>query len=396
MVSYIHAPTGTVASARDVADEVVTAARAQGYDIQVCYGFAPFADHSNKRCIDFMIAGEGSEKAGGRTAGHWVAEYVWRNRKRLGLNWQIWDRRIRRYQNTDRPKGAWYGYRGPSPHTDHVHIELDGSPYLPPTDVTPPPVKDKTKTHARIIQINCRLSSVRDDYPWTKRKPSMLKFLKANPASVIGVQECSEDIRIAMVKALGASWKEVHHAKVGLLFDGAKWKLLAKHSFDMDNEAEPDRRLLCVQLQSKRTDATLWFLVSHFGVHFVGAAAERVNQAIELLGHVKDLGILEGVVLADFNDFPIPPKTGVRLTMQGPKGVTLGVFYDLRHCIDVKNGQCDTHHGYKPTDRNGDWTDDILTSENVVVLEGELVLTDPGSDYPNATDHNALTALIEF
>lgn len=392
-VHYAKAPEGTVASARSIADEVVLAARAKGYDIQVCFGYASFPDHNNRRCVDFMIAGEGSERAGGKPAGRWIAEFLWSNRQRFGLNWEIWDRRIRRYQNTSRPLGLWYAYTGPKPHTDHVHAEFDGSPYMAPQVKA---ARDSTKSHAHIMQINTRLSSVADNHPWSGRRAGMLAMLKANPVSVIGAQECSDDIRRAMVAGQGPTWREVHHAKVALLYDGAKWTKMAAHSYDMDNEAEPDRRLLLVQLKRKASGTLLWFLVSHFGVHYKGAAAERINQAAEVLGHVKDLGIEEGVVLGDFNDFPMPPAAGVRQTMRGPDGVLLGVFYDLRHCTTVKDGGYDTHHGYRPTPAHGKWTDDILTSEHVIVLDGALVLTDPNSAYPNASDHNALTALIEF
>lgn len=145
MVDYLHPPYvaseangghGVLSHIRKMADEITLAARAAGYDVQTVWGYNSTPDHNNKRCLDFMVTGSSIPGSQRVEAGNWIANYVWENRYRLGLNWQIWNRRIRRYQNTSRPLAAWYTYSGPSPHTDHVHIEIAaGSIYVEPPNI---------------------------------------------------------------------------------------------------------------------------------------------------------------------------------------------------------------------------------------------------------------------
>lgn len=89
------------------------------------WGYDSQPDHNNRRCIDYMILNH--------AGGDFVAEYLWTHRKRLGLELLIWDRRIRRtYAKGLIPMGRWARYKGPHPHTDHVHAQTSRGAYSPP------------------------------------------------------------------------------------------------------------------------------------------------------------------------------------------------------------------------------------------------------------------------
>lgn len=95
------------------------------------WGYASFPDHNNHRCVDYMIVNPTLDRAAQVALGDAIARYHIDNAERLGVNWIIWNRRIYRYQNTNRGHG-WGVYTGPKPHTDHVHVEYDGSAYTEP------------------------------------------------------------------------------------------------------------------------------------------------------------------------------------------------------------------------------------------------------------------------
>lgn len=90
--------------------------------------------------IDFMCSKADGDK---------IAEYTWLNRKRLGMSYQIWNRRIRRdydhVQNGKKiPAGQWAPYfdgqsSNPSKaHTNHVHTSYYvGHKYVGPVVVAP-------------------------------------------------------------------------------------------------------------------------------------------------------------------------------------------------------------------------------------------------------------------
>jgi peptidoglycan hydrolase-like protein with peptidoglycan-binding domain len=115
-------PEGVQPAVKQKAAEIVAQFDA---DIRNVWGYASFPDHSNRRCVDYMIL---SEAGGDR-----IAQYHIDNAKRLNVNWVIWNRRIYRYQNTNRGHG-WAAYTGPKSHTDHVHVEYAEGSYTPPPD----------------------------------------------------------------------------------------------------------------------------------------------------------------------------------------------------------------------------------------------------------------------
>lgn len=119
---------GKVTSAtRAKAEEVWDYLDSKGVPLKRLWGMGPGDEHGVGRALDFMITGvAGSDNA----AGDLIADYLWSNRKRLGVKWIIWDRRIR--STSPGKPSTWTRYTGKNPHTDHVHVFFGTAAYVPP------------------------------------------------------------------------------------------------------------------------------------------------------------------------------------------------------------------------------------------------------------------------
>lgn len=128
--------TGVIPAVKKKCAEVVAATGV----VTHVWGGGSLPDHNNKRCIDFMI--------GSISDGNEVADYIWRNRSRLGLRLMIWNRRmISTYTSSGgRPAGVWGKYNGGNPHRDHPHVEFDSSPYRAPLGGGAAPTIDAGKS----------------------------------------------------------------------------------------------------------------------------------------------------------------------------------------------------------------------------------------------------------
>lgn len=88
--------------------------------------------------VDFMVSN--------RALGDRIAAYLWANRKRLGIRYVIWFRRI--ISETGRAPGQWLPYVNPVPskrgtasgdHTNHPHASFySDATYTPPSGTTSP------------------------------------------------------------------------------------------------------------------------------------------------------------------------------------------------------------------------------------------------------------------
>lgn len=88
-------------------------------------------EHATGLALDFMVGGD-------HALGEKIATYLWDNRIRLGVDWIIWNRRIR---NPKKNGGAWRTYTGDNPHTDHPHVKFSTTAYTAPPAPTPTPPK---------------------------------------------------------------------------------------------------------------------------------------------------------------------------------------------------------------------------------------------------------------
>lgn len=137
MPALSKVPYGVIPSVPPKAAEIIAAT---GNRVTHVWGYNVVPDHNNKRCVDFMVRSIAD--------GNVVADYIWRNRARLGLRLMIWNHRIiSTYRaSSGRPAGVWWRYNGGNPHTDHPHVEFDSSPYRAPSGgaPTPPPAPAPT------------------------------------------------------------------------------------------------------------------------------------------------------------------------------------------------------------------------------------------------------------
>ncbi|MDP9399296.1 MAG: peptidoglycan-binding protein, partial [Actinomycetota bacterium] len=68
--------------------------------------------HPAGRALDFMVRGSKGDR---------VARYVKSHAKQYRVEYIIWDRKI---WSVARKAEGWRRYRGPNPHTDHVHVNF--------------------------------------------------------------------------------------------------------------------------------------------------------------------------------------------------------------------------------------------------------------------------------
>lgn len=269
-------------------------------------------------------------------------------------------------------------------------------------------------TVIRLLQVNTRLysSSLLDGHPWDAknnpkprsgdfpfRRDPFLKMLDYAKPDLIAVQECDhEDVVLAdLLPHLGKTWAQESRGKVAVLYNGALFELVKSYEWDMPNGPADPRRLVLAHLRERSTGADLWFGSAHLGVHFTGEQAARRTQAKFILDRLAELKLdpaKDRVAIAgDINDTPTYPSLGVRTVMRA------GGLTDLRTRLsdaDMNGDMRNTHHGYKPTQNEGRWLDEIFTSKPVKPLKGEVIPLDPTHDYPNASDHNAVLARLEI
>lgn len=137
-ISYAGAVSAPV---RSKGLEVYNALRTgKGVTLTHIWGKGASGDHAKGIALDFMIF----ENA---AAGHYIANYLMANAKRLGVQYLMWNHRI---WNVDKDKyGAWrwVADRGSvtENHMDHVHVTLKSSStaYVPPSPVVAKPSPTK-------------------------------------------------------------------------------------------------------------------------------------------------------------------------------------------------------------------------------------------------------------
>ena len=129
MINYDKQLGAVTGATREIAHETIEACADAGNGwLKQIYGYNPASvpEHSSGRAIDYMC---------NRAQGDWISDYLWANRKRLGLKWMIWRQHIR---STTPGKGdSWriMEDRGNSTqnHMDHVHAFFDDT-YTPLAD----------------------------------------------------------------------------------------------------------------------------------------------------------------------------------------------------------------------------------------------------------------------
>lgn len=131
--------------------EIYDAAIAAGHSVRYLWGYDPNksnTEHHSGRSLDFMVYD--------KTTGKFIRDYIWKNRKRLGLQHVIWDQHIT--STTTQPgKIRLMADRGnpTANHKDHVHVLFFTGAYEKPsdggTDPKPPTKKTNEEVAAEIV-----------------------------------------------------------------------------------------------------------------------------------------------------------------------------------------------------------------------------------------------------
>lgn len=154
----VHTELGNVKThTKQVAYEVVKAARAAGYPIYFVWAAGGSEDHLTGDAVDFMDYADGTVAHPGPirlNVGQWIYEYVWSNRVRLGVHYEIFNRLIR--STTGQPPNVSLGYHGTTdPHVNHVHLSLLTNP-----PAYKPPVVDRIRPHLWLSLFRAAMSDI--------------------------------------------------------------------------------------------------------------------------------------------------------------------------------------------------------------------------------------------
>jgi endonuclease/exonuclease/phosphatase family metal-dependent hydrolase len=216
----------------------------------------------------------------------------------------------------------------------------------------------------------------------------LARVIISTEPSIVTVQECcpaqEQDLMLDLGRWSKSKWRLATHGNSGVMWDTAKWNGSNIRDFDLTSaKGEKTRRLTLADLTSVKTGGKFTVGATHLSVHFSTSAIWRIRQVDQICDVLKgDLNVIG----ADLNSTLDTTKPGPRKEFKTDQSM-LGL---RDKCSDVKNGAWNTHHGYKPTEREGKWLDEIETGAAITVYGAELVRTG------NATDHNGLLGRVEF
>lgn len=354
------------------------------------YSSSSSSDHRNRRCIDYMVIGQPTAAARVRLGDAIVAYHI-KNAKRLGVNGVIWNHGVWGFPH----EGGQGSYRGPyakrrkytgtsNPHTDHVHVEYDGSAYVGP--VKPP---TPTPVHGTGGGVVATLNIQNPDFrstqqsaaPWSKRLPAIVALLKKSNASILILNECGKEQAADIQARLGKAWVWDRLGTNVVMRRGDMWsdrRLVQKY---LSGPTEGYRRSLVARelVRTGSKQPSMLIAATHLEALSSGfvktedeAQALRDKQAREVDALVTQT---RTVLCGDFNDADV--ATGPRAILQA------GGLTSILLKTTVKNSNLGTSGA-------GRFIDDILTSRDLTVRAAEVI--DAGS----ASDHNLLRCQVSF
>ena len=144
-LNYLLSKIGSVSDpTRKKAIEIIKAAQAHGHVVRFVWGMGSSYEHATGRALDIMVNNE--------AAGDFVRNYVWENRKRLGLRHVIWEQHITSTVVSPGVRRRMKD-RGDSTqnHYDHNHIFfLNNDAYQAPEKLVAPKPRRKPKTKKQV------------------------------------------------------------------------------------------------------------------------------------------------------------------------------------------------------------------------------------------------------
>jgi endonuclease/exonuclease/phosphatase family metal-dependent hydrolase len=252
---------------------------------------------------------------------------------------------------------------------------------LTTTEPPPPPYALREK----VLTLNTRRSTADvPGYTWrgNDRVSKCVALIRDSGASLVGAQECTPLQRGDITRKLGLG--AVSKGNVVVFYDPKVWALGGSKGYDLKTGAD-DRWLIAATVRHRESDLELRVASTHLtnleGPD--GGDGWRLGQVGEIFEHEPGLDVL-------FGDFNSSSGVHARLAQSG--------FIEsfVKSPEDQwKNAAKNTTHHYGGTTKNdGRHIDEVVTGSRLKVLSAGIILTDRGSLYPDATDHNGVTAEI--
>jgi hypothetical protein len=255
-------------------------------------------------------------------------------------------------------------------------------------------------TRARTLSINVRNKTAVADiaFPsrhWSRRLPVLIRFIRNVAPSVIGVQECRDDMAVDITNGLGPAWTFWGTRTAKIIWDTSKWTAIDQFEAGLPFKElgiTKYRPLTMVKLMSIRTDESAWFASIHLVTSIANEEAIRQAQMRLVIEYISERPDNSRVIIfADLNS--VPTTSSVRkIARDAGYNHLRARLSDAAMTGDSRN----TFNGWKITRREGKWIDDVLTSRSVRPYSGVVELTDTTAYPIFVTDHNGVFARVEF
>jgi hypothetical protein len=89
--------------------------------------------------------------------------------------------------------------------------------------------QETMSTAARVLTLNCRNENAMELFPsrrWNRRRPYLIEFIKDCAPSVIGVQECTNNMAAEITEGLGPNWTFWGSGTAKIIWNSTKWVAL--------------------------------------------------------------------------------------------------------------------------------------------------------------------------
>jgi hypothetical protein len=253
-------------------------------------------------------------------------------------------------------------------------------------------------TAARVLTLNCRNENAMELFPsrrWRRRRPYLIEFIKDCAPSVIGVQECTNNMAAEITEGLGPNWTFWGSGTAKIIWDSTKWVALDQFQAGLPYTVlgiTKQRPITMLKLQSIKTGEFAWFVDTHLAVNIPNEEIIRQQQMTQAITLIEQRPNHERVIFfGDFNS--VPTNASVR------KIASNAGYRHLRAKLSatlITRRTCNTFNGWKITKREGKWIDDVLTSSTVKPYAAAIMLTDSTRFPVNASDHNGVFGKVQF
>ena len=230
---------------------------------------------------------------------------------------------------------------------------------------------------------------------WSRRRPHLIQFIKDCAPSVIGVQECTNNMAAEITAGLGPNWTFWGLGTAKIIWDSTKWVALDQFQAGLPYKhmgITRQRPITMLKLQSIKTGEFAWFVDTHLAVNIPNEEAIREQQIRHAIILIEQRPDHERVIFfGDFNSDPINASVRKIASDAGYKHLRAKLSPTL-----IKRRTYNTFNGWKVTKRESKWIDDVLTSPTVKPYAAAIMLTD-STEFPiNASDHNGVFAKVQF